>query len=80
MSPSNNSLLESFHQFVGKQLQSPSTTIPPTPEQVLALWREEQDTLAAIKQGLLEMEAGEGIPLDEFDRQIREKFGFEAQR
>jgi hypothetical protein len=59
---------------LGKQLQSPSAA-PLTPEDVLALWLQEQDTLAAIRQGLSEVDADEGMSLDEFERQARAKFG-----
>ena len=32
--------------------------------------------LAAIQEGIADLEAGRGLPVDEADRQIREKLGF----
>ncbi len=40
MKPAGPSELELFYQFVGRQLQTPSSTRL-TPEAVLALWRQE---------------------------------------
>jgi putative addiction module CopG family antidote len=42
----------------------------------LSLLREEEETLAAIREGLASIERGEGIPWDEADAQIREQHGF----
>lgn len=50
--------LQSFHNFVEKQLASNSTS-PMSPEEALAAWREEQVTLAAIREGLEDIAAGE---------------------
>jgi len=70
-------LLQSFHRFVAKKLESASA-IKLTPEEALALWREEQDTLSAIEAGLADVEAGRTKSLAEFERDIRQKFGFEG--
>lgn len=66
--------LESFHRFVGKQLES-AAAVGMSPEKALALWREEQETLAAIREGLDDVTAGRTIPLEEFDRNFRQKHG-----
>jgi hypothetical protein len=70
------SLLESFHQFVGQQLAS-ATAEPMSPEQALALWRERQDSLAAIREGLADIEAGRFKTLEEFDRDFRQRHGLD---
>ncbi|MDB5335424.1 MAG: hypothetical protein JWN70_1043 [Planctomycetaceae bacterium] len=71
MPPPDSTLLESFHRFVGKKLGSASA-MPLTPEEVLALCCEEQGALSAIRQ------AGRTKSLAEFERNIRQKFGFEG--
>lgn len=43
-----------------------------------ALRREEEDW-AAIQEGIAASKAGDTIPLEEADRQIREEFGFAPQ-
>lgn len=73
----DSSLLESFHRFVSQRLGSASA-MPLTPEEALALWREEQDTLSAIREGLADVDAGRTKSLAEFERDIRQKFGFEG--
>ena len=37
-----------------------------------------QEDLAAIQEGIDDMEAGRGMPAEEADRRIREKLGFPA--
>jgi predicted transcriptional regulator len=71
----DSTLLESFHRFVGRRLEIASAT-PLTPEEALVLWREEQETLSAIREGLDDVEAGRTKSLSEFEREIRQKFGF----
>jgi hypothetical protein len=54
-----------------------------SPEEALDLWRAEHpspeefaETVPAIRETLTDMEAGDtGTPLDEFDRQFRQKHG-----
>jgi predicted transcriptional regulator len=74
MSSHPTSTLEDFHQFVGRQLASP-TAEPMSPEQALALWRERQETLAAIRQGLADVEAGRTRPAEDVLRELRAKLG-----
>jgi hypothetical protein len=66
--------LESFHRFVGKQLET-NAAVDMSPERAVALWREEQETLAAIHEGLDDVAAGRTMPLEEFDRKFRQKHG-----
>jgi len=69
--------LQSFHNFVQKQLASNSTS-PMSPEEALAAWREEQATLAAIGEGLEDIAAGRTKSLDDFDRDFRLRHGIEG--
>ena len=48
-----------------------------SPEEALILWREEQETLAAIREGLHDVEASRAKSLDEFDRDFRQRHGIE---
>lgn len=57
--------LEKFHRFIGEQLQSDDAARM-SPEQALALWRDRQETVQAIREGLADVEAGRTKPLDEF--------------
>jgi predicted transcriptional regulator len=68
------STLESFHQFVGQQLAS-EIAEPMSPEQALALWRERQDALAAIREGLADVDAGRTRPVEEVMREFRAALG-----
>lgn len=64
------SLLESFHRFVG-QLLAADTEAQMSPEQALAMWRERQDSLAAIREGLADIEAGRVRPAEDVLRELR---------
>ena len=71
--------LEKFHKFIGEKLSNGAADM--TPEEALDEWRalhptaeELAESVAAIKEALADMEAGDtGISLEEFDRQFREK-------
>ena len=78
MIPQHSDTLESFHHFVGKQLQSGLAGML-SPEQALALWREEQASLTAIREGLADVDAGRITPLDEFDRDFRQRHGLKGK-
>ncbi|HET6882129.1 MAG TPA: hypothetical protein VFI31_18330 [Pirellulales bacterium] len=67
MSVHQASPLENFHQFVGEQLRS-SRSANISPEEALVLWRERQETIEAIREGLDDVESGRVKPLDEFLR------------
>jgi len=66
--------LESFHQFVGKQLASNVACVM-SPEEALSQWREEQETMVAIREGLDDIAAGRTKSLEEFDRDFRQRHG-----
>jgi predicted transcriptional regulator len=66
--------LADFHQFVGQQLANVTAT-PMSPEEALAVWRERQETLAAIREGLADVAAGRSRPFEDFDREFRERHG-----
>jgi predicted transcriptional regulator len=74
MSSLHTSPLESFHQFVGQQLAS-ARVAQWSPEHLLALWRERQETVAAIHEGLEDVEAGRTRPADEVLRELRAELG-----
>ncbi|SFJ70107.1 hypothetical protein [Planctomicrobium piriforme] len=74
MNRQEQTTLESFHRFLGKQLET-EAAVDMSPEKALALWREEQETLAAIREGLEDIDAGRTIPLEEFDQNFRRKHG-----
>jgi predicted transcriptional regulator len=48
-----------------------------SPEQALALWREHEESLAAIREGLADVEAGRTRPADEVLRELREELDAE---
>lgn len=62
--------LESFHQFLGRQLASDAAD-QMTPEQALILWREREAAVAAIREGLADVEAGRVRPADEVLAELR---------
>lgn len=74
MSTSQISGLESFHRFIRKRLASKTTELI-SPEEALELWREEQESLAAIREGLADIEAGRTKSIEDFDRDFRKRHG-----
>lgn len=74
MNRQERTTLESFHRFVGKQLET-EAAVDMSPEKAVALWREEQAALAAIREGLGDVAAGHTVPLEEFDRNFRQRHG-----
>lgn len=73
MATETKSDLERFYEFVGGIVRTGQGEF--TPEDCVALWRqihEEMDeSLAAIKRGLEDMEAGRGQPVHEAFADIR---------
>ncbi len=63
--------LESFHEFVGVQLANGGARL--TPEQVLAMWRERLETIAAVDEGLDAVAAGRTKSLDQFARDFQRR-------
>lgn len=76
MSTSTVSPLADFHRFVEAILQDDAAGII-SPDEVLVRWKEKQRSLAAIREGLAEIDAGRTVPLDEFDRAFRVKHGIQ---
>lgn len=72
MSVHEASPLENFHQFIGEQLRS-DRAAEVSPEEALLLWRERQETIEAIREGLDDVEAGRVKPLDDFLRDFEER-------
>jgi predicted transcriptional regulator len=70
--------LEQFHQFIGEQLQSDGTAHM-TPEQALAAWRERQDSIAGIQEGLADIEAGRTKSLDDFLAEFQARHGIAGE-
>jgi hypothetical protein len=71
--------LVSFQRFITECVVSGDPGL--SPDEALDLWRAEHpspsdraDTVAAVREALAAYEAGDrGMPLDEFDRQFRER-------
>ena len=67
-----SSPLENFHQFIGEQLRcNQSASI--SPEEALVLWREREETIEAIREGLEDVKSGRVKPLDEFLRDFENR-------
>ncbi|HEV2971515.1 MAG TPA: hypothetical protein VGY55_16180 [Pirellulales bacterium] len=85
MSSNVESELASFHHFVALKLSENDADL--SPEDVLDLWRaehplmdEDDDAIAAVKEALAGMEAGDlGRPWEEFDREFRERHGLDSK-
>jgi predicted transcriptional regulator len=60
MSTTTQSELQSFHEFVGRQLSNGGSNL--SPEDALLLWRERQETIASIQRGLDDVDAGRVKP------------------
>jgi len=68
------SSLEGFHRFIGDQLRSDAAA-KMSPEQALALWRDRQETVQAIGEGLADMEAGRSKSFDQFRQDFASRHG-----
>lgn len=74
MTDSTKSELECFHRFVGKLLASQVPNMV-SPEAAITLWREEQESLRSIQEGLDDIAAGRTKSVAQFDRDFRERHG-----
>lgn len=77
MSTVTLSTLERFHEFVAQQLRT-ELGATMSPEQALALWREREDSLAAIRAGLEDVEAGRTVPLEQYLAEFRQRHNLDA--
>lgn len=68
--------LKSFHRFLGQLLKT-EAALHVSPVMAVALWRDREDTLAAIREGLADIEAGRTRPVEEVIDEMRQKFGLE---
>ena len=65
---------EAFAKFLNAQIGTGKTD--ESPEELLRVWREDHaDAIEDVRQGIQNMDAGLGRPLDEVDREIRDEFG-----
>ena len=72
--------LQAFRAFIDEKLANGGATLTPT--EVLDLWEiqnptdeEREETLTAIRQGLKDADVGRVRPLEEFNREFRQKHG-----
>jgi hypothetical protein len=65
---------ELFYDFFGEQIQNGGRDTPP--EELLKWWRQEyEEAVEDIRQGIRNMEAGLGRPFEEFQADMRRKYG-----
>jgi hypothetical protein len=77
--------LQSFHQFIGQQLESGQARL--SPEEALEAWRlqhrspeEYSEDVQAIREALADMEAGDtGTPLDVFLAEFRKRHKLDCE-
>lgn len=67
--------LHDFHAFVGEQLQL-GVGDQMSPEEALLLWRERQATVAAVREGLADVDAGRTKPLAQFFVDFQTRHGY----
>lgn len=67
--------LQEFSDFIDKLLKTEAAARM-SPQQALAIWQEKQETLAAIREGLADVEVGRTEPADVAFRRLAEKYGF----
>ena len=77
--------LREFHQFLSEQLANGNVVV--SPEEALDQWRAVHpneaafaEDVTAVQGALDDMAAGDvGVPLEEFDRQFRNRHGLPAK-
>jgi hypothetical protein len=81
MLPSEMTELRAFHAFLSEKLNNGSADL--LPEEALNEWRQlhpepedYEDDVAAIQAALDEVDRGEYMSLEEFDRQMRKEFNW----
>lgn len=71
MATDANADLAHFADFVRARLASGENAL--SPEQALAQWRERQETIAAVRRGLDDVEHGRTRPADEVLEHLRDE-------
>ena len=67
--------LESFHDYIGEKLARGRDL---SPELALALWRARLREVAAIREGLDDVNRGETVAAADFLKELDAEFGFTA--
>ena len=68
--------IDDFHRFAANEVRDASRSIEFN--DLVRAWlrqRERDDVNAIIRQGMLDIAAGRGMPADEFNQLMREKYG-----
>ncbi|REJ90840.1 MAG: hypothetical protein DWQ34_16615 [Planctomycetota bacterium] len=63
--------LQTFHEFVRRQLENGGADL--TPEQVLAMWRERLETIDSVGRGLQDIDDGRTRSADEVLDELRDE-------
>lgn len=66
------SSLAGFHRFIGEQLHSDGGASL-SPERALVMWRDRQETIEAIREGLDDLEARRTKPVEQFRREFADR-------
>lgn len=77
MSASSPAPLQSFHDFVAGYLATASAESI-SPEDAILLWRAREQSIAELREGLDDIEAGRTKSLEEFDRDFLARHRLEA--
>lgn len=73
--------IESFRRFAQEQVHHSDPA--PTLEECLEMWRaarEREETIADVRRGVADMEAGRSYTLEEVERMFREEFGLAPRK
>jgi len=71
--------VEAFYNFLGQKLGDAGEQC--TPEQLLEDWRASQEykeTVADVRQGIADIKAGKGKPVDDAFSAVQKKLGFSS--
>jgi predicted transcriptional regulator len=67
-----NCPLRDFHRFIELQLQQPDAASI-SPEEALACWQMREETLAAIREGVEDIQAGRTRPVQELIGELKNR-------
>jgi hypothetical protein len=76
MSTAAHDSLKSFYDYLSVQLQLGHDTL--SPEQALAMWRNELETIEAVRQGIEDIDAGRTTLWEEYRERFLEKHSPDA--